>query len=72
MTSISLGKEFWVGLQNIYALTNRLDNPMQLRVSMEKFSNETATAYYDTFSLEDKVWFKNMLGIIYKSIYVVW
>ena len=55
MTSISLGKEFWVGLQNIYALTNRLDNPMQLRVSMEKFSNETATAYYDTFSLEDKV-----------------
>lgn len=52
---ISIGKEVWAGLKNIYALTNRPDIPMQLRVSMEKFSNETATAYYDTFSLEDKV-----------------
>ena len=52
---ISIGKEVWAGLRNIYALTNRPDIPMQLRVSMEKFSNETATAYYDTFSLEDKV-----------------
>mgnify|MGYP002048735383 CR=1 FL=1 len=54
---ILIGKEVWAGLKNIFALTNRPDIPMQLRVSMEKFSNETATAYYDTFSLEDKVWF---------------
>ena len=52
---ILIGKEVWAGLKNIFALTNRPDIPMQLRVSMEKFSNETATAYYDTFSLEDKV-----------------
>ena len=55
-----LGKEQWVGLDNIYALTNRPGIPMQLRVSMENmfmedFGPGTATAYYDTFFLEDTV-----------------
>ena len=50
-----LGKEYWLGLDNIYALTNRQDLAMQLRVSMEKFTDENATAYYDNFSLKDKV-----------------
>ena len=44
-----------MGLDNIYALTNRQDLAMQLRVSMEKFTDEKATAYYDNFSLKDKV-----------------
>ena len=50
-----LGKEYWLGLDNIYALTNRQNVAMQLRVSMEKFTNEKATAFYDNFSIKDKV-----------------
>ena len=50
-----LGKEYWLGLDAIYALTNRQDIAMQLRVSLEKFTDENATAYYDNFSLKDQV-----------------
>ena len=28
---------------------------MQLRISMEKFSGEKATSFYDNFSIEDQV-----------------
>merc|ERR1712228_902874 len=51
----------WVGLNNIYALTNRPGIEMQLRISMEKFTTageHTATAYYDTFSLEDRILYR--------------
>ena len=51
-----LGKEHWLGLDNIYALTNRQDVAMQLRVYMEKFTDEHATEYYDNFSLQDQVY----------------
>ena len=51
-----LGKEHWLGLDNIYALTNRQDVAMQLRVYMEKFTDENATEYYDNFSLQDQVY----------------
>ena len=44
-----------MGLDAIYALTNRQDIAMQLRVSLEKFTDENATAYYDIFSLKDQV-----------------
>ena len=50
-----LGKEHWLGLDNIYALTNRQNVAMQLRVYMEKFTDENATEYYDNFSLQDQV-----------------
>ena len=50
-----LGKEYWLGLDNMYALTNRQDVVMQLRVSLENFTDENATAYYDNFSLTDQV-----------------
>ena len=50
-----LGKEYWLGLDNMYALTNRQDVAMQLRVSLENFTDENATAYYDNFSLTDQV-----------------
>ena len=50
-----LGKEYWLGLDNIYALTNRQDVVMQLRVFLENFTDENATAYYDNFSLTDQV-----------------
>ena len=49
------GGEQWIGLDNIYALTNQDGVNMQLRITMEKFSGDEATAYYDTFYLEDKV-----------------
>ena len=52
---LSIGKEYWLGLDNIYALTNRPGVQMNLRVSMEKFGDEKATAYYYDFSLKDKV-----------------
>ena len=65
------GREQWVGLDNIYALTNRPNIPMQLRISMENMAMEsfeigTVFAYYDTFRLEDQV--KNIHSFI-KKIY---
>ena len=44
-----------MGLDNIYALTNRQDVAMQLRISVQKFSGEIGTAYYENFSLKDQV-----------------
>ena len=52
---LSIGKEYWLGLDNIYALTNRPGVKMNLRVSIEKFVDEKATSYYEDFSLKDKV-----------------
>ena len=52
---LSIGKEYWLGLDNIYALTNRPGVKMNLRVSMEKFGDEKATSYYEDFSLKNKV-----------------
>ena len=51
-----LGKEYWLGLDNIYALTNRQDVAMQLRVSVEKFTGENEETYYENFSLKDQVY----------------
>ena len=47
-----LDKEFWLGLDNIYALTDIEGKQMQLRIEMEKFNREKAIAYYDDFFLE--------------------
>lgn len=52
------GKEHWIGLNNIYALTNRPSVNMQLRVSMLNFAHETATAFYDKFYLEDRTLYR--------------
>ena len=51
-----LGKEQWLGLDNIYDLTNQPGKKFKLRVEMEKFSREKAVAYYDDFYLEDRVY----------------
>ena len=48
-------KEFWLGLDNIYALTDIEGKQMQLRIEMEKFNREKAIAYYDDFFLEERV-----------------
>ena len=61
------GKEQWIGLNNIYALTNQDGIDMQLRISMEKFSKEKATAFYDNFFLEDRVRYGNLLIVQNKA-----
>ena len=49
------GKEHWLGLKNIYKLTNRQNVRTQLKIILESFSGETATVTYDDFSLKDQV-----------------
>jgi hypothetical protein len=51
-----LGKEHWIGLNNMYDLTTRPNLTMQLRVTMEDFSNVKKVAYYNEFYLNDSVW----------------
>ena len=50
-----LGKEHWIGLNTIHKLTNQAGRQMQLKITLEKFTGETAIVYYDTFILGDKV-----------------
>jgi hypothetical protein len=48
-----LEKEHWIGLHNIYELTNRPSTPMRLKITMEDFSGEVREAYYKSFRIED-------------------
>jgi hypothetical protein len=50
-----LGKEHWIGLNNIFDLTQRPNVTMQLRITMEDFAKNTAVVYYDEFYLADNV-----------------
>ena len=50
---ISLGDEFWLGLDNIYELT-QVKN-YTLRVTMETFDGIIKTAFYTDFKLLDNV-----------------
>merc|ERR1711971_881717 len=43
------GKEHWAGLDIIHKLTNQPGREMQLRISLEKFSGDKATEFYDVF-----------------------
>merc|ERR1711935_381717 len=45
------GKEHWAGLDVIHKLTNQPGRVMQLRISLEKFSGDEATNFYDVFSV---------------------
>ena len=45
-----LNGEFWLGLHNIYRLTNG-DAEYQLRIDLEDFSNEEAYANYSSFKV---------------------
>ena len=49
------GEEHWLGLKNIYQLTNRQNVTTQLMIILESFSGVTATVTYDDFSLTDQV-----------------
>ena len=51
-----LDKEYWIGLENIYTLTNQLSTPMKLKIIMEDFSGTVKEAYYDSFRIEDQVY----------------
>jgi len=45
--------EHWIGLENIFKLTNCPSAPMKLRITMEDFSGEVREAYYSSFRIED-------------------
>lgn len=49
------GEEFWMGLRNMNKMTNILGRPMELRVSLEKFSGEKAEAVYKNFRIGNEV-----------------
>jgi len=48
------GKEHWIGLDTIHKLTTRQGKTMKLKISMERFSGEEATEYYDSFNIKDE------------------
>ena len=50
-----LGQEHWLGLDNIYKLTNRKDTKMQLKIDLEYHPGEIESVMYDDFYLEDQV-----------------
>ena len=52
---LSLGKEYWMGLDNIFKLTNRKDVRMQLRIDLEYDNGQKRIMGYDNFSLETQV-----------------
>ena len=50
-----VGEEFWIGLRNIYKLTNIAGRPMELKVVLEKKSGEKAHALYKNFRIGTEV-----------------
>ena len=56
----------WLGLENIFKLTNS-GTPMKLRVDLEKFDGTKGTAYYDNFKLLDQV--KEQMWITMSKVY---
>ena len=50
-----LGQEHWLGLDNIYKLTNRKHTKMQLKIDLEYHPGEIESVMYDDFYLEDQV-----------------
>ena len=50
-----VGEEHWAGLDVIHKLTNQPGRAMQLRISLEKFSGDKATEFYDVFSVGSEV-----------------
>ena len=63
------GKEHWLGLQNIFQLTNRPNVKMQLKIDMERFSGQKATVNYDHFYLETQTHYRLKLGKFHGDIY---
>ena len=52
-----LGKEHWLGLDNIYKLTNRKNVMTQLKIILEYKSGQKHIVTYDDFHLKDQVVF---------------
>ena len=52
-----IGEEHWIGLDNIYKLTNRKNVKTQLRIDMETYraKDPILTVTYDDFHLKDQV-----------------
>ena len=56
------GTDHWLGLNNIYKLTNRQYVKTQLKIILESFSGEVAIVTYDDFSLKDQV--NNLINLL--------
>ena len=52
-----IGKEHWLGLDNIYKLTNRKNVKTQLKIILEYKSAQKHIVTYDDFHLKDQVEF---------------
>ena len=66
LIQIILGNEMWMGLEDIYTLTNA-SVPMTLKIEMTDFSDTYKEANYDNFRLENAV--SNMyLNILIASL----
>ena len=50
----NLEGEHWLGLDNMYLLTNQSSDPPQLRVDLADWEGNTAFAKYDQFSVGDE------------------
>ena len=60
-----LGKENWLGLDAIHKLTSRPNHPMKLKVSLERFSGEKISLFWDVFKVENEVTVKISSCIVY-------
>ena len=49
------GKEYWIGLSTIHKLTNQPNKQMKLKISLERFTGEKSTDFYNFFRIEDEV-----------------
>ncbi len=52
-TILIIGKEYWMGLENIYQMTNA--RSYSLRVMIQDFDGTTRTATYKSFKLTENV-----------------
>ena len=50
----NLEGEYWLGLDNMYLLTNQIGDPPQLRVDLDDWEGNTSFAKYDQFSVSDE------------------
>ena len=55
LTTSHIGKEHWIGLDNIYKLTNRKNVKTELRIDLELFSGKKTSVTYDDFYLKAQV-----------------
>ena len=64
-----IDKEHWLGLDNIYKLTNRKNVKVQLKIILEQHSGIKNTVTYDDFRLKDQVVYTSVYSYIHDDEY---